>query len=142
MSPREQSPIATDARRETRRRRVAGQACALCGEIDPEVLVVADRSLLEFHHVAGETNDPDMGLWLCRNCHAVASARQLDAGVDLRRDERHPLERLEAVLRSIASFLEVLAAAFYRLADDLAELVTILDGSFPGWRPLTKGFNR
>jgi hypothetical protein len=140
MSPRERSPIGNDARRAVRERRVAGQACAVCGEVDPETLVAIGRTLLEFHHVAGEANDPDVGLWLCRNCHAISSARQRDVGVDLRRDERrHVLERLEAALRSIASFLELLAGQFYRFADDLFAVISRLDTAFPSWRVLTQG---
>jgi hypothetical protein len=140
MSLRERSPISNDARKADRGRRVGGSACVLCGEIDPAVLVAVDRSLLEFHHTAGAANDPTLGGWLCRNCHAVATAAQRDVGVELRhRDDRHAVERLEAALRSLASFFALLAERLFAWADRLASLVATLDASVPQWRVVTEG---
>jgi hypothetical protein len=142
MSPRERNPIGNDARKAARRRRQSAPACAACGATDPEAVVGVGRTLLEFHHVAGGANDPEAGAWLCRNCHAIATEAQRDVGADLRHDERDYLERLEAALRSLGSFLALLADRLLAWADGLADLIATLDAAVPGWRVLTQGVSR
>ncbi len=140
MSPRERDPIANDARKAARRYRFPGAACVLCGESDPDVLVAGRRVLIELHHVAGAANDAAAVVPLCRNCHAVATERQRDAGVDLtRREDRHLLERLEAALRSLGTFLALLAERCLAWADGVAAVVSGLDTAMPGWRVATQG---
>ena len=140
MSPRELSPIANDARKAARARRIADGACGLCGATDPTVLVAVTRSLLEFHHVAGAANDASLGVVLCRNCHALATEAQRDVGVDLRRcDNRHPLERLAAALRSLGSFLALLGERCLAWSDELMDLVSHLDAGLPSWRTVRQG---
>lgn len=132
MNTHERSPIENDARKAARGRRIAGSACALCGLTDPDVLVAVDRTLLEFHHVAGVANDPAAGAWLCRNCHALVTEAQRDFGVDLRHDEdRASLERLEAALRSLASFFVLLADRLVAWADSVSEHMASDDGPRP-----------
>jgi hypothetical protein len=137
MSPRETSPIANDARKGARRRRLTESACAMCGASDPAVLVAARRTSLEFHHAAGSANEATLGAVLCRNCHAVAAEAQRDAGADLSHvDGRHALERLAAALRSLGSFFALLAEACAAWADSLAALVIAFDAGLPGWRTI------
>ena len=47
--------------------------CTWCSEDHP--------ATPEWHHVYGRATRPDVGCWLCKNCHAVATARQRDAGL-------------------------------------------------------------
>jgi len=137
MSPRETSPIANDARKGARRRRLAESVCAMCGASDPAVLVAPRRTTLEFHHVAGSANQATVGAVLCRNCHAVATEAQRDAGADLSHaDGRHAIERLAAALRSLGSFFALLAEACATWADSLAALVIAFDVQLPGWRTI------
>ena len=132
------TPIANDARKRARRRRQDGAACAICGATDPEILVAANRTLLDSHHVAGEANDADARAWLCRNCHAIASEAQRDVGAVLRHgDERHFLERQEAALRSLASFHGLLEVSLGASAEDLSQVIATLDATVPNWRVLT-----
>ena len=135
MSPREPSPIVNDARKAARRRRLRESACAVCGAGDPTVLVTAGRTLLESHHVAGAANDANLEATLCRNCHALATEAQRDAGAVLSHaDDRQALERLAAALRSLGSFFALLADACATWADTLTALIATMDARLPGWR--------
>jgi hypothetical protein len=131
------NPIAND-RRAARREHTLGEdaACAFCGERTPETLISVSRTTLEEqHHVSGRTNDSDLTVLLCRNCHALVTEGQLRLGVDLRRDtQRTVLERQEGALISQAAFDRARADAEQRQARQLAALVVRLDRERPDWR--------
>ncbi len=111
--------------------------CAICGETEPALLRRASRRLIEFHHLAGEANDPDLGVFLCLTHHRWCTIRMEEAGIPLGRDERRCLlERLEAVLRGLAIFFELAAKVLRVLAEDLARLIAELDRSHQGWREI------
>ena len=130
--------IRRQVRREIRRLRLGADRptpCAVCGEADPDLLRRASRRLVEFHHLGGEANDPDLGVFLCLTHHGWCTIRMEDAGIPLSRGERRNLlERLEAVLRGLAIFFELAARMLRVLADDLARLIAELDRSYQGWR--------
>ena len=110
-------------RRRERRKRLRlppNAACVLCGQQDLATLVPGKPGLLEEHHVVGWQYDPDLTVPLCRNCHAIESLKQQDAGIRLRPAPGF-LERLLEVLRSLAVFFHTLSELFYRLITDLAD---------------------
>ncbi|MGH9194610.1 MAG: hypothetical protein ACRD1T_02585, partial [Acidimicrobiia bacterium] len=113
-------------RKEQRRRRFGPDAvCLMCGETDP----------VAFHHVAGRKNDDSLESPLCLNCHAKAHEALRDAGVSLETRPRRTLpERIEAVLRALATFLELLARSLHNCAGRLGEFISRLDEAVPEWR--------
>ncbi len=121
MSP---DPIQNDVRK-TRRLRILGPdaACGLCGQANPAALIRVNRSVLEVHHLAGEANDADLTVVLCRNCHAIHHEALRDLGVDLTRDDRPRMDLLAAVLRGLASFFALLGASLLAWADEVAAYV-------------------
>lgn len=132
-------PIGADLRRARRTRKLpAGAACALCGETNPIVLDQGKRpkSLLEVHHVAGWTNDPDLVVVLCLNCHMKATFEQLDVGIFAAGELSSQLELIPLMLRSIASFFELLVETFYRSADVIEAAIKVFDQHVPEWRML------
>jgi hypothetical protein len=132
--------IRRQVRREIARLRLGTDepvGCAICGETEPALLRRASRRLIEFHHLAGEANDPDLGVFLCLTHHSWCTIRMEEAGIPLGRGERRSLlERLEAVLRGLAIFFELAARVLGVLADDLARLIAELDRSHQGWREI------
>jgi hypothetical protein len=122
----EADPRLNDLRRETRRRKFGPDAsCMLCGETDP----------VAFHHVAGRNNDPVLEGPVCLNCHAKAHEALRDGGVTLERDT-HPTvpERIEAVLRALATFFVLLGHVLWDWAERQAAFVQQLDEAVPDWR--------
>lgn len=131
MKP-EEDPIANDARKARRSRRLPpGSSCALCGETDPASL---QRSLLESHHVAGRANDRGLTVVLCRNCHAKATSEQIDVGAIPPGRAPTVFERLILALRSLGTFFELLAKSCYAWATQLTAAVATLDANYPDWR--------
>ena len=127
-----------EVQREVRRLRLGPgvKACALCGESDLAGLKRASRGLIEFHHLAGEASDPDLGAFLCLTHHAWCTEAML-VGIRIDRAERRSLlERLEAVLRGEAVFFQLAAKIRVSQADELAALVGALDAEHPSWRTL------
>lgn len=125
--------------RKARRQRFLGAdgVCSFCGEADPLRLMKVKRaSLLEEHHPLGRANEPSLTIVLCRNCHAVETARMLDAGVPLRGVGKTVPDKLIAVLRALAVFLEGLARVLTEWADRMTNLVAALDREAPGWREI------
>lgn len=139
----ENDPIKNDARRTRRtthmtrgRSRVRAHEplqCAICGCADFDALLLAKRSLLEAHHVAGAAHDDGLTIILCRNHHAIATELQRHVGADLHQ-QATMLERLIAVLRSIGSFLGQLGERLIQWAEQLARFIVGLDHTAPTWR--------
>lgn len=133
----EHSPFNNDLRKSGRAQKLgANPSCLLCGVSTPEALTQVQRSVLEEHHVAGVANDPEFTVLLCLNCHASATEGQRDVGADLSHSERHPLERIEAFLRSVADFLIRLAGTAWQLANWVAWFIRQLDLRLPDWRAI------
>jgi hypothetical protein len=133
----EPDPIGVDYRKSRQARRLpAGAACAFCGETQICTLRTPRRSILEHHHAAGQANDETLIVVLCLNCHAKATAGQLDAGALPAGTAPSVVERQELALRSLGSFAELMAEACYRWGDQLAGVVNELDENLSGWRDL------
>ncbi len=134
----EEDPIRSEARERRQRGRLGEHpVCVLCGEREIPALRAVRASLLEGHHIAGKTNDPDATVILCRNDHARITAAQFKAGVRLdAEDERSMPEKLMEVLRGLALLFEALARACESWAWKLAALIEQLDENQPGWRAL------
>jgi hypothetical protein len=131
--------VRRQVRREVRQLRLGGmpRSCVVCGETHAALLRPASRPLVEFHHLGGEANDPDFGVFLCLTHHAWCTEAMRDSGVPLGRAEgRSLLERLQAVLRGLSVFLELACRLLGTWADGVGALVAALDRSYPGWRGL------
>jgi hypothetical protein len=127
-------PLGASGRRHRRRRKLGPDArCIACGESNPTVLIRANRSLFEHHHVLGTQHVPDLTVPVCRNHHAILSAAQVDDGVRL---DPQPtvLERLVAIFHAFASFLGSLAKILIEWAMKGHSFIAGLDADFPGWR--------
>lgn len=122
----EADPRLNDLRKEVRRRKFGpNAACILCGETDP----------VDFHHVAGRNNDEALEGPLCLNCHAKAHEALRDGDVQLKRWSHPTLpERIEAMLRALATFFALLGQILWTKAERVAAFVRHLDESVPGWR--------
>ena len=131
--------IRAEVRREIRRLRLGNdvRACVLCGEVDHDLLRRASRRLIEFHHLAGEANDPDFGVFLCLTHHAWCTEAMRDVGVPLARAESRSFpERLVTVLQGLAIFFQLAAKLLAVWADQLAAFVGALDENYQEWRRL------
>jgi hypothetical protein len=122
----EGDPRLNDLRKEQRRRRFGpNAACVVCGESDPVV----------FHHPSGRKNDETIEGPFCLNCHERAHEALRDAGVPL---SAHPprtmLERLQAVIRALATFIELLGSSLHDWASRLGAFIARLDEEVPTWR--------
>lgn len=122
----EHDPRLNDLRKEKRRRRLGPDAaCMLCGESDPVVL----------HHTAGRSNDLDLEGPVCLNCHQRAHEALRDGGVDLERGTNPTVpERIEAILRALATFFALLGQVLWDWAERQRALVKAMDEEIPGWR--------
>jgi hypothetical protein len=105
----------------------------MCGLIDLTCLVDVKASLLEAHHALGRAHAPDLTIPVCRNCHAVLSAAQLDDEVPLA-PQPNLLARLLAVVAALGSLLRMLAEALLAWAAKGRQFVAGLDTDFPTWR--------
>ena len=134
----EYEPLQNDVRKTRRRRRLGANAvCILCGETAPETLRLVSRSLLEGHHVLGVSNDPNLRVPVCRNCHAKTTEAMHAAGVDLRHiPSRTILEVIVSILRALGAFFHALADTLFAWADRLLALIRALDTRYPQWREL------
>lgn len=122
----EGDPRKNDQRREARRRMFGpNPACMLCGETDPVV----------FHHTAGHNNDAGLEGPYCLNCHAKAHEALRDASVPIKRGACPTVpERVEAILKAVATYLGLLADSLMRWAGRLRELIDRMDDVVPDWR--------
>jgi hypothetical protein len=135
----EPDPVAADRRRARKRAKLPPDAhCELCGISDPDVLLAGPEPLLEKHHVLGRAAVPDVTVVLCRNCHAMQTARQHDHYALPPLGKGAPpdsfLERLARALISLALFLHELAHTLNGFAAQLLVFVRQLDIAVPGWR--------
>ena len=131
--------IRRELRQEVRRIRLGTDrpvACALCGISTLEVLNRASRQLVEFHHLAGEANDPDLGVFLCLTHHAICTELMRDQIPLDRATPRVLLERQAAVFRGLSIFCNLAGPILDQLADATSAQVEALDQAFPGWRDL------
>jgi len=126
-------PIKADLRRAKRRPLDPNTAaCALC------LAVPEDGLALEDDHVLGWRADDTSRVWLCQACHRAQTAERHDQEGGSPAGRHQPdlsvLERLGRALRSLAGFVNALAQALCRFADQLTDVVRGLDVCAPGWR--------
>ena len=123
-----------------RRKRVEilfeGKSCVRCGETNADML--GRYSKIDLHHEIGKVYDPDLVVYLCKNCHAWAHARFKALGVvDLSpKPKRNLLEVITLLLRGIGHTLQDWGERLSEYADKLADLIESLDESDPSWREL------
>lgn len=144
----EPNPINADRRRARKAVKLPADAsCLFCGIAEPDVLIVS-RRVIEGQHVLGEETAPGVVVALCRNCHAIATGRQLDHEAlpppgPPRRPDSLP-ETTERALRGLAVFAHDLAHWLVAWADRLRDFWQGLDDRDPSWRdePWAKGAGR
>jgi hypothetical protein len=134
----EKDPLQDHLREGRRRRKLGGDAeCLRCGQTNPYVLRRVGKSILERHHITGRAYGEQPTVVLCLNCHRIFTEKQRQEGIDLRSGEpKNVLEVLKAILQSVASFCEELAAWFRDWAAKLAGFIEALDANCPNWRTL------
>ncbi len=125
------SAVRSELRRARKRSRLpVGAVCTYCGERRPD-------ALLDAHHVVGRALDPDLVVVLCRNCHAVETAGQLDRRLFERiRQADTVLDRAALWARELATFHRREADSLERHASGLERLIAGLDRAYPAWRQL------
>ena len=79
--------------------------CLYCGCVEPVALRRVSRKFLDDHHLEGRNHDPNLTMFLCRNCHALAHEDLLGCAVDLR-TMSDPVKRVATMLRAEAVHLE------------------------------------
>jgi hypothetical protein len=127
-------PMNPARRRFRRRRRLGpGARCVSCGVANPDQLTTVDRTWLEEHHPYAYAHAPNNTCVLCLNCHALFSAAQVDDGVPLS-PQSTVLERLQAVIAALGSFLGVLGEVLLEWAERIAAFVRGLDQQYGDWR--------
>ncbi len=135
------NPIANDARRARRARRLPPEArCVHCLIDNPVVLLPPKTkrpdSVLEEHHVVGWRIDEDLTAVLCANCHQLQHEELRELGVDLKRPSANLLDQLLTWLTAVGAFLHALGDSAHQLATRLRALLTALDFHHPTWRTL------
>jgi hypothetical protein len=113
-----------------------GKACARCGETNAEML--GGYSRIDLHHLAGRAHDPDLVVYYCRNCHAVAAAQLKEVGVvDLSaKPNRNLLEVIATVLRAMGRTLKDWGELLLEYGERLFAYIEALDALDPSWRDL------
>jgi hypothetical protein len=134
----EEDPVRNAARRARRRKRIPeGSACFFCGLTDPDILIAANRTLLEEHHVAGIDNVCDLTVFLCPNHHRQLHVGLLDAGLDFSRPvTRCLLEVVVCVLLGTSVLFAAAAATYSELAEQVRALIAAMDANCAEWRAL------
>jgi hypothetical protein len=123
----EPSEIDNAVRRERRKRKNGTDKCAWCPERDPVTL--------EQHHVYCRATNARLTLTLCRNCHAKATAYQLDEGVSF--DGPVSLvDYVENVLAAESALVRQVADIHADAIQRLAAFREALDKHHPEWRRL------
>jgi 5-methylcytosine-specific restriction endonuclease McrA len=107
-------PLRSERRKVRRLAELGGgnPCCLICGETAIECL--------EVHEIAGFRRDRETRTILCRNCHRKQTARLLDAGVDMIREE-NMTERTSQWMRANAVLLHHLAEGWEAQAKMLQE---------------------
>ena len=82
--------------------------CFYCGCAEPAVLRRVSRKFLVKHHPVGRNHDPNLIIFICQNCHALAHERLLEAAVNLE-TATDPVRRVAMMLRAEAVHFEALA---------------------------------
>jgi len=127
-------PLAPAGRKNRRRQLLGPDArCGGCGIANPTILNPPKRSLLEAHHPFGEAHAPDLTVPMCRNCHAVLSAYQVDEEVPLQ-PQSTLVERVKAILEALIALFKGAAELLVGLAVLLVRFIDGLDAEYPGWR--------
>jgi len=109
------------ARRKTELREKLGSerpVCFYCGFAEPVALRRLSRKFLEKHHLVGRNHDPELTIFVCRNCHALMHERLLDSAVDLE-STADPVGRVAMMLRAEAVHFEALARTKRNQAESL-----------------------
>lgn len=128
------NPVAAAQRRYRKTLKLGADACCIgCGLRNPTQLTTAPTSMLDAHHPFGFQHAPDVTVVVCRNCHALYSAGQLDDGVPLQSQSTVP-ELVHAILVALASFLRVTVEFLFALAERIPAFVEALDTQYPEWR--------
>jgi hypothetical protein len=120
---KDQNPIRT-ARRKVRRINRLGTdspTCLYCGCPEIALLKRVSKKFLEAHHFLGETHDPNLTLFLCRNCHYRATENLLQADVSML-PEPDQVKRAAIMLRALSVHHRMLSDTHERLAASLEEL--------------------
>ena len=110
-------PLRT-ALRKARRLEALGESepmCIVCGREDPMQLRPEKRTLLEQHHPLGKSNDPDLTVPLCLNCHAEVTERLRQAGVSMDR-QKQPISFASHVFRAFSVHFRLLSEACWKYA--------------------------
>jgi len=127
-------PMNRGRRRFRRRQKLGPDArCISCGVANPDQLTAVGQTWFEEHHPYGYAHAPGCTCVVCLNCHALYSAAQVDDGVPLTRQST-VLERLQAVIAALGSFLGVLGEVLLEWAERLAAFVRGLDQDYSDWR--------
>jgi hypothetical protein len=127
-------PMGATGRKHRRRRKFGSDArCISCGVSNPTLLVAVKRTWFEHHHPLGEQHEPRLTVPVCRNCHAILSAAQVDDGVPLV-SQPTLLERLIAIFQAFVSFLAALVKILLEWALRGRRVVAGLDADYPDWR--------
>ena len=103
-------------RRRARREVLLGienPCCIICGETAIECL--------QIHEIAGFRRDRDMSVIICVGCHCKQTARLMDAGIEMVREE-DPRKRTVRWLEANAVFLRSLADGWERQANLLRRM--------------------
>jgi hypothetical protein len=127
-------PMGASGRKHRRRRKLGPDArCIGCGVANPTLLVAVKRTWFEHHHPLGEQHESRLTVPVCRNCHALLSAAQVDDGVPLV-SQPTLLERLIAIFQAFVSFLAALVKILLEWASRGRRVVAGLDADYPDWR--------
>ena len=86
--------------------------------------------------MAGQANDNDLLVVLCRNCHGKATAEQEDVGALEAGRRASCVEAMKMALVSLGTSFSLLAAACYQWSAQLAQMIGVLDEQVPEWRVL------
>lgn len=136
MSNFDENPAKAQLRREKLNDRLSeNPGCSCCGHSAPEALVSVRLAWLEKHHVVGKANDPEFPVEICRNCHAVVTARALDVGASMNPPDT-VLDLFVAIMRGLGSFLKFAGEKMLEWADTAVRLIAGLDKACPTWRQL------